>query len=285
MPRPKGSVRRGKERSSLEQEEEALRSQQWRGKEGKDRFLVSVSTEGRRKTNDAFHLPAPWVCTHWVPWRDPPPCSHPTSPQGAPRERGFSSGMLRSGGTGWTPPEQWAAMGTGCPRTANPPGLGINAAVTAGAEATPAPSSRAMICSVFCQPGASGWLSLTAGGDPMEPPHRLSCSEKSFPAFPSLLPWELLSWGSAGAPSLRRKGAVPAPGKMQLHSQVRPKGSIGSGSEHRHWDRQQQRSLAAVCAVRSEISLSTALTLNHSKRLCNSPGTIRKQQEPETKHP
>lgn len=131
-----------------------------------------------------LHVVAPIGCLGGSP-HSAPIQHHPRVPQG----RGASTpGMPRPGGTGWTPPEQWAVVGTGCLWAANPLGLGAKALVTAGAEATPAPSSRTMVCPVFCQPGSSGWLSLAAGGDLMEPPHRLFCSGRSFPAFSSQLP-------------------------------------------------------------------------------------------------
>lgn len=93
-------VREMKARPRNKQKEETPRSrqpargarqQQEQGrKEGQGPFSgMFVNTEGRRKRNDVFYLPALCGRTHRVPQRESPPCSHPAAPQGAPRERGF----------------------------------------------------------------------------------------------------------------------------------------------------------------------------------------------------
>lgn len=99
---------------------------------------------------------------------------------------------------------------------------------------------------------SSGWLSPTAGSDPMEPPCSVLPPRKSLPSFVLAAAMGTVTVWAAPEPHPclgRRDQARPSPGISIFHSD----------GVHPH-----------LVLPGAGIILSAALTLNHSKDLCDS---------------
>lgn len=165
-------------------------------------MLVSgmfVNTRGKRKRNDVFDLPALCSRSHWVPQRELSFCSHPAAPWGA-KERVFPPrrgvGQPKSVGVEWTYQSRghWTDPSRALGGCGNQVFLGSKATRAVqqhrghcwsrGRTATctePQLPGSAALCALPAR--SSGWLSLTAGSDPMEPLCSVLPSRKGLPSF------------------------------------------------------------------------------------------------------
>lgn len=163
-------------------------------------------------------------------------------------------------------------MGTGHPRAANPPGPCTEAPVAARAAAALAARRRATAAGLRSAP-----LCLhQPSSDPAKPPRSAFLPGKELPGlFLATAMRTMICWDGAGGPipAQERSGPFPCEDAAPQPSEAKEIGKVSAPVRGASTGTGTCNSdgVPGLRCLWAEIILSTALTLNHSKCLCNSP--------------